>query len=97
MRVLRQGLSPGVQHGECADLCPEMLRVGGDVAHRLGRSAEQDVVDHALVLERDLRRRRRHGEDDVEVRHRQQLGLTRIEPFGTRPDPDTSDSVGCGS
>ena len=83
MRMVLQCLSPGVQQGDCADLCAEMLRVGGDVAHCIGRSAEQDGVDRALVLERDLRRRRRQGEDDMVVGHRQQLGLTRLEPLGT--------------
>ena len=80
--MVLQGLSPGVQHGDRADLCAEMLGVGGDVAHRFGRGAEQDGVDRALVLERDLGRRRRQGEDDMVVGHRQQLGLTRLEPLG---------------
>ena len=70
MRVVVQRLSPGVQQGDCADLCPEMLGVGGDVAHRIGRSTEQDGIHHALVLERDLGCRRRQGEDDVVVGHR---------------------------
>ena len=46
-------VSPGVQHGEEADLRAQMLRVGGDGAQRLRRRPEQDVVDHGLVLERD--------------------------------------------
>ena len=67
--------------------------LGGDVAHRFGRSAEQDGVDRALVLERDLRLRRRQGEDDMVVwqgeddmvvGYRQQLGLTCLEPLGAR-------------
>jgi hypothetical protein len=70
MRVVLQGLPPGMQHRDCADLCPEMLGIGGDVTHRIGRGAEQDVVDCALVLERDLGCRRRQGEDDMVVGHR---------------------------
>lgn len=54
-RMVVQGLSPGMQHGYRADLGAEMARIGGDVAQRLGRRAEQNGVDHALVLERDLR------------------------------------------
>ena len=82
--MVLQGLPPGVQHRDRADLGAEMAGVGGDGAQRLGGGPEQDGVDHALVLERDLGRRRRQGEDDMEVRHRQQFGLTRFEPFGAR-------------
>jgi hypothetical protein len=45
-----QGLPPGVQHCDCADLCTEVPWVGSDVAHHIGRSSEQDGVDRALVL-----------------------------------------------
>jgi hypothetical protein len=48
MRMVLQCLSPGVQQGDCADLCAEMLGVSGDVAHCIGRSSEQDSVDRAL-------------------------------------------------
>ena len=58
MRVVLQGLPPSVEQGDRADLCAEMLGIGGDVVHRFGRGAEQDGVDRALVLERDLRRQR---------------------------------------
>jgi hypothetical protein len=60
-----------------------MLCIGGDDAQALGRRLEQDVVDDGLVLEGDLRDWRRHGEDDVEVRHRQQIGLPVCKPRGT--------------
>jgi hypothetical protein len=58
MRVVLQGLPPSVQHRDCANLCTEVTWLGGDVAHRFGRSVEQDGVDRTLVLERDLRHRR---------------------------------------
>ena len=53
MRVMQQVLPPGVQHAQEADLRAQMLWIGGDVAQRLRRRPEQDVVDHGLVLERD--------------------------------------------
>ena len=53
VRVVQQVLPPGVQHAQEADLRAEMLWVGGDLAQRLRRRPEQDVVDHGLVLERD--------------------------------------------
>jgi hypothetical protein len=30
VRMVDQGLPPGVQHGKKADLGPEVLRIGGD-------------------------------------------------------------------
>ena len=78
-----QVLSPGVEHGHQPDLGAEVLGIGGDDAQRLGRRLEQDGVDHGFVLEGDLGDRRRHGEDDMEVRHRQQIGLAVRQPLGT--------------
>jgi hypothetical protein len=49
-RVVLQGLPPGVQHGDRADLGAEMARVGGHVAQRGGGGAEQDGVDDARLL-----------------------------------------------
>src|SRR5271166_4025680 len=81
MRMMLQGLPPGVQHRNRADLCAEVTRVVGNVAHRIGGRTEQDGVDDALVVERNLGGRRRQGEDHMVVGHRQQLGLTRLKPF----------------
>ena len=78
-------LAPGVEHGHDSDLSTKMLWVGGNGAQRLGGSLEEDVVDLGLVLERDLGHRGRHGEDDMEILQRQQLGLAGREPF--RPGP----------
>ena len=72
-----------MQHGDRADLRAEMARVGGDLAQRLRRGAEQDGVNDARVVERDLRDLRRRGEDYVVVGHRQQFGLAFLEPLGT--------------
>src|SRR3546814_13372348 len=45
---------PGVEHGSNADPCAEVLRVGGDGQHRLRCGLEQQVIDHRLVLVRDV-------------------------------------------
>ena len=84
MRVLEEVLPPGVQHGHQPDLGAEMPGIGSDDAQRLGGGREQDAVDDGLIVERDLSDRRRHREDDVEVRYRQQLGLSVGEPLSTR-------------
>ena len=83
MGVMGQRLSPGVQDGDEADPGAEAL--GGKRHERLGGGAHQQAVDRLLVLESDLGRRCRQGEDDVEVGNRKQLGLTSGEPFGPRP------------
>ena len=70
-----------MQHGDHAGLGAEMFGIGGDGAHRLGRRLEQDVVDDGLVLQGDRGDRRGHGEHDMEVWDRQQLGLPVGEPL----------------
>ena len=60
-------LTPGMEHGEEADLGAEVAGVGGDRAQRLGDGAEEQAVDDGLVLGGDLGDRRGHGEDDMEV------------------------------
>ena len=84
VRMVLQRLTPGMEHRGDADLRAQIPGVGGDGGERLGGSAEQDRIDRGLVLEGDLARQRRQGEDDVEVRHRQQFGLSVREPFGAR-------------
>jgi hypothetical protein len=58
------------------DLNKTGRKKAGDTLQRLGGCGEQDGIDDGLIVESDLGDRRRHGEDDVEVRHRQQLGLS---------------------
>jgi hypothetical protein len=82
MRVMEEVLPPGVQHRGHADRGPEMLGIGGDCLHSLGRRPKQDIVDDRLVLQRDAGDRGRHGEHDVEVGNRQQLALAIGEPLG---------------
>ena len=57
-----------------------MLRVIGDLLKRLGRAAEQEVVDDLLVLERERREQLRYREDHVRVGHGQHVGLACFEP-----------------
>jgi hypothetical protein len=51
MRVVLQGLAPGVEDHSDSELGAEMLGIGGDGGERLGRRVEQDRVDKGLVLE----------------------------------------------
>ena len=51
MRVLLEGLSPGVEHTQDTDLGAEMLGIGGDLHQGRGAGAKQKVVDDLLVLQ----------------------------------------------
>ena len=76
--------APAVEHGGDADAGAEVLGIGGDGEQRLGRGAEQQVVDHRLVLVGDGGDLGRQREDEVEVADRQQIGLARGEPVPRR-------------
>ncbi len=80
--MMGQRLSPGVEQGDEAD--PSAGAFDGKRHERLGGGAHQEAVDRLVVLESDLGRRRRQGEDDVEGGNRQQLGLTSSEPRRSR-------------
>ena len=82
MRVARQGLPPGVQHGQKADLRTQMLGVGDGGAQRLRHRPEQDVVNQGLVLKRDDRNLARNPEHDMVVGHVEQFRLTVLKPLG---------------
>ncbi len=74
MGMMGQSLPPGMKDGDHPGLGAEILRIGRDQAKRIGRRLEKDVVDDSLVLQGDDGDRFRHREDDVEIRHRQQVG-----------------------
>ena len=80
--MVRQVLSPGVQHAQEADFGAEMDGIGGDGAKRLGRGAKQDIVDRRLVLEGDDGDLVGHRENDVEVLGVEQFCLAVRQPSG---------------
>jgi len=80
--MVQQCLTPGVEHGQDADLRAQMLWIGCDPAQRLGHRTEQNVVNHDLVLEGDDLDLPGHREHDVEVGHVEQFRLTVLEPLG---------------
>ena len=61
-----------------------MLRVDGNGQQRLRRGLEQQVIDHCLVVPGDLGDRRRQGEDNMEIRDREQLGFPVRQPLARR-------------
>ena len=81
MRVLGQCGSPGVQHGGEPDAGAEVLGVGRDGDQGLGGGFEQQVIDDRLVVIGDIGDRSGQGEDDMEIRHGQEIGLAVGQPL----------------
>ncbi len=80
MGMMLEGLAPGVEHGEEADVGPQVLRVPGDGAQRGRGGSKQHPIEQPFVLEGQRAERSRQGADDVEVGHRQEVGGPRREP-----------------
>ena len=59
VRMVLQGLTPGMEHRGDSDLRAQMPGVGGNSGERLSGGAEQDPIDGGLVLEGDLAGQRR--------------------------------------
>src|ERR1700682_534124 len=78
--MVGHGRTPGRENRGDADASAEVLWVGRDGSQCLGRGLKQDIVDDSLVLVGDIGDGRRQGEHDMEVRHRQQVGLARGQP-----------------
>ena len=68
--MMDEGLAPGVEDGKEAEASTEVARVLGDLLKRVGRGAEQEIVDDLWVLERQRRKGLRQGEDHVGVGRR---------------------------
>jgi len=77
MRMMGEGLAPGVQDGEEPDLGAEMRGIGGERHQRFGCRAHQDRINGGLVLESDLRGGWWQREDHVEI---EELALPSGEP-----------------
>ena len=71
--MMLETLPPRVEHHEPADGGAEAFRIRGDPEQRLRGRPKQEVVDDALVRERQARQRLRHREDDMDIAHGQEL------------------------
>jgi len=70
-----------VEHGGEPDAGAEVLGVGRDGDQGLGGGFEQQVIDDRLVVIGDIGDRSGQGEDDMEIRHGQEIGLAVGQPF----------------
>src|SRR6266481_125043 len=84
MRMMEQILSPGVQDGEKADLCPQMFGIGSDGGQGLGRGSEQNAVDEIFVLVSNGRDLFGEREDDMKIVRRENLRFAVFDPLRTR-------------
>src|SRR3546814_8513391 len=78
--MMGQRRAPAMEDGGDADPGAEVLWVGGDGQHRIGRRLEQQIIDACLVVEGDRGDLGGQGEDDVEIADREQVGLASLEP-----------------
>ncbi len=83
VRMVLEGLAPGVQHRQEAEFGTEVPGIGADRRQRFRGGAEQDGVEDPLVLQCDGSDLVRQGKDDVEVLDREDLLLSVRHPGGT--------------
>src|SRR5271165_5246853 len=79
--MMEQVRAPSVEHGEKADLGPQVLGISADGEQGLRGGAEQDAVEFLLVLIGNRCNLIWYSEDHVEVLGVQELGLTILEPL----------------
>src|SRR5271169_7084384 len=84
MGMMLEVLSPGVEHAEKSDVGSQVLRIASKSEHRRSTGAIEQIVEQPLVLQYQSRQRMRQRENHVEVRHGQQFGRARREPFCAR-------------
>src|SRR5262245_41839469 len=82
MGMIEQGLAPGVEHCNEADLRAQMFGVRSNGAQRLCGRPEEDGIDYGLILIGDRGDLVRYGKDDVEVFDREQLRPAVLQPLG---------------
>ena len=81
MRMMGERRSPGMQHSRDGDPGAEMLGIGGNGEHGLGRRLEQKAINFRLVLPCDGADRRGQREHHMVIGQRQKLGLAIGKPL----------------
>jgi hypothetical protein len=82
MRMVMEGLAPGMEYGQEPDLGPEMAGVGRDLQEGPGGRLEEEAIDDPGVLKCQRGQELRQGEHDVEIGDGQQMRLLGLEPLG---------------
>jgi len=84
MRMMHERLTPCVENRQEPDLAAKVTGIGSDDLERCRNGIEQDRIDHCLVMKRDLGDLARYRENDVEIGHWQQIGLSVGKPAFAR-------------
>src|SRR6266446_9521603 len=95
--MMEQILSPGVQDGEKADLCPQTFGIGSDGGQGRGRGSEQNAVDEIFVLVSNSRDLFGEREDDMKIVRLENLRFPFFDPFRHAPTTGTWGNAGRGS
>ena len=61
MRVLLEVLPPGMEHAEKPNVRSQVLGIASEFEQRSGTGAEEQIIEHPLVLEDPERRVRAAG------------------------------------
>src|SRR5882757_7894896 len=80
MRMTDQGLAPGVKDAQHTDLRTEMPRIGRDLAKGGGARLEEPGVQPRTIPIGQWQQRMRQHEDDVHIRHVEQVALAGVKP-----------------
>lgn len=83
VRMMLQLLIPGMENAEEADVGPEMFGIASDFDQRFSAGAEQQIVDHFLILQCQGRQEMRQREDDMNVARREEFLTARFDPTVT--------------
>src|SRR5260370_3409418 len=73
-------LTPGMQHGEEADLRAEVFRISSEFEKGFCTGAEQEIVDDFLVLQSQWSKLWRKCEDHMDVARREKFSLPCGDP-----------------
>ena len=80
VQVLGERLAPGVQHEGSGDVAAEPARVGAELGELVRNTLEEQRIECARIALRERVLYMRQGEDEMEVRHRQEFGAPGGEP-----------------
>src|SRR5215467_11003795 len=80
VRMKIELLAPAMQDTEETDLRTEMFRIASHFEKSFCTGAEQEIVEHLLVLQDQWRQGTGQGEDHVQVASRKKFSLTRRDP-----------------
>src|SRR5262245_8301259 len=92
MRMPDEGLAPRVEDAHDADLRTEMARVGGDLLEGGGTRLKEPRVQTRAVPIDERQERMGQGEDDVHIRHLEELALGGRRATAPAPALGTSGS-----